>query len=116
MECQIAGVLPVDGWNWSGECCIALRKLLVGMTVTAKLVGTLKSGHVHAVDILLSSGMSPRWNGFLHILKGVRTGLTQKLVTCGSRGDAEHVPSSAWLCSKGKGQRYADGARQKYVL
>ncbi|XP_073345172.1 tudor domain-containing protein 1 [Pagrus major] len=55
MECRIAGVVPVAG-NWSGECCIAVRQLLAGKTVTVKLVETLEHGRIHTVDILLSMG------------------------------------------------------------
>ncbi|AWP17728.1 putative tudor domain-containing protein 1 isoform 2 [Scophthalmus maximus] len=55
MECRIAGVVPSAG-NWSGQCSIAVRQLLGGKAVTAKLVETPESGHVHAVDILLSMG------------------------------------------------------------
>lgn len=42
--------------NWSGQCCIAVRQLLAGKTVTVKLVETLQHGHINAVDILLSMG------------------------------------------------------------
>ncbi|XP_044033632.1 tudor domain-containing protein 1 isoform X2 [Siniperca chuatsi] len=55
MECCIAGVVPVAG-NWSGECCIAVRQLLAGKTVTVRLEETLEYGRIHAVDILLSMG------------------------------------------------------------
>ncbi|KAM8730279.1 tudor domain-containing protein 1 isoform 2-T2 [Acanthopagrus schlegelii] len=55
MECRIAGVVPVAG-NWSGECCIAVRQLLAGKTVTVKLVDMLKHGRIHTVDILLAMG------------------------------------------------------------
>lgn len=55
MECRIAGVVPVAG-NWSGECCIAVRQLLAGKTVTVKLVDMLEHGHIHTVDIQLSMG------------------------------------------------------------
>lgn len=54
MECCIAGVVPVGG-NWSGECCIAVRQMLVGKTVSVNLVETLEN-RIHAVDILLSIG------------------------------------------------------------
>lgn len=54
MECCIAGVVPVAD-NWSGECCIAIRHMLAGKTVTVKLVETLEN-RIHAVDILLSIG------------------------------------------------------------
>lgn len=49
-------MVPEDD-NWSGNCCIAVRQLLVGKTVTAKLVETQKNSLIHTVDILLSSGM-----------------------------------------------------------
>ncbi|XP_072229012.1 tudor domain-containing protein 1 [Leuresthes tenuis] len=55
MECRIVGVAPVSG-NWSDECCIAVRLLLAGKTVTVKLVETQEISRVHAVDILLSAG------------------------------------------------------------
>ncbi|KAM9336898.1 tudor domain-containing protein 1 [Symphorus nematophorus] len=55
MECRIAGVVPVVG-NWSGMCCIAMRQMLAGKTVTMKLVETLEYGRIHAVDILLPIG------------------------------------------------------------
>ncbi|XP_045924899.1 tudor domain-containing protein 1 isoform X3 [Micropterus dolomieu] len=55
MECCIAGVVPVVD-KWSGECCIAVKQLLAGKTVTVKLVDTLEDGRVHTVDILLSNG------------------------------------------------------------
>ncbi|XP_030255248.1 tudor domain-containing protein 1 isoform X3 [Sparus aurata] len=55
MECRIAGVVPVAG-NWSGECCIAVRQLLAGKTVTVKLVDMLEHGRIHTVDIQLSMG------------------------------------------------------------
>lgn len=42
--------------NWSSECCIAVRQLLAGKTVTVKLVETLEHGRINAVDILLSMG------------------------------------------------------------
>ncbi|XP_041830466.1 tudor domain-containing protein 1 [Melanotaenia boesemani] len=55
MECRIADMVPVVG-NWSGECCIAVRQLLAGKTVTVKLVAMQENSHVHLVDILLSVG------------------------------------------------------------
>ncbi|XP_059180349.1 tudor domain-containing protein 1 [Centropristis striata] len=55
MECCISGVMPVTG-DWSGECCIALKQMLAGKTVTVRLVETQENGHIHAVDILLSMG------------------------------------------------------------
>lgn len=42
--------------NWSGECCIAVRQLLAGKTVTVKLVDMLEHGRIHTVDILLAMG------------------------------------------------------------
>ncbi|XP_024865763.1 tudor domain-containing protein 1 isoform X1 [Kryptolebias marmoratus] len=55
MECRIAGVVPVFN-DWSGECCLAVKQLLAGKTVTVKLLETLENGHVHVVDVLLSLG------------------------------------------------------------
>uniref|UniRef100_A0A3Q3KD09 Tudor domain-containing protein 1 n=2 Tax=Monopterus albus TaxID=43700 RepID=A0A3Q3KD09_MONAL len=55
VECCIAGVVPVAG-KWSGKCCIAVRQLLAGKTVTVRLVEMAENGRVHAVDILLSMG------------------------------------------------------------
>ncbi|XP_071319718.1 tudor domain-containing protein 1 [Trachinotus anak] len=56
MECWIAGVVPMDGSNWSGECRIAVRQLLAGKTVTVRPVEALENGRIHAVDVLLSTG------------------------------------------------------------
>uniref|UniRef100_UPI0037E92CC5 tudor domain-containing protein 1 n=1 Tax=Semicossyphus pulcher TaxID=241346 RepID=UPI0037E92CC5 len=55
MECRVAGVMSASD-SWPGECCIAVRQLLAGKTVTVKLVETLENGRVHAVDVLLSTG------------------------------------------------------------
>uniref|UniRef100_A0A3P9MK51 Tudor domain-containing protein 1 n=1 Tax=Oryzias latipes TaxID=8090 RepID=A0A3P9MK51_ORYLA len=55
MECQIAGVVPIVD-SWSTECCMTVRQLLGGKTLTIKLVDTLKNGRVHTVDIQLSIG------------------------------------------------------------
>ncbi|XP_069374095.1 tudor domain-containing protein 1 isoform X1 [Paralichthys olivaceus] len=55
MECRIAGVLPLAN-NWSGECCVAVRQLLAGKTVTVKLVETVENSSIYVVDILLSIG------------------------------------------------------------
>lgn len=55
MECRIARVVPVTG-SWSSECYIAVRQLLAGKTVTARVVETLENDHIHIVDILLSMG------------------------------------------------------------
>lgn len=55
MECYIAGVVPLTD-SWSAECCMAIRQLIQGKTVTVKLLGAEERGHVHAVDILLSQG------------------------------------------------------------
>ncbi|XP_071385960.1 tudor domain-containing protein 1-like, partial [Centroberyx affinis] len=54
VECCVAGVVPPSD-NWTGECCIAVRQLVVGKSVTVSVVDTLESGRIHAVDILLSS-------------------------------------------------------------
>ncbi|XP_070708417.1 tudor domain-containing protein 1 [Pempheris klunzingeri] len=55
MECCIAGVVPVTD-VWSDRCCLAVRQLLAGKTVTVTLVETLEGGRIHTVDILLSMG------------------------------------------------------------
>uniref|UniRef100_A0A4W6CCG7 Tudor domain-containing protein 1 n=1 Tax=Lates calcarifer TaxID=8187 RepID=A0A4W6CCG7_LATCA len=55
MECCVAGVVPLTG-KWSDECCIVVRQLLAGKTVTVRLVETLENRRIHAVDILLSMG------------------------------------------------------------
>ncbi|KAK5881266.1 hypothetical protein CesoFtcFv8_022086 [Champsocephalus esox] len=55
MECRIAGVVPVTD-RWSAECCLSVKRLLAGKTVTVKLEETLENGRIHAVDILLSMG------------------------------------------------------------
>lgn len=55
MECQVAGVVPIVD-SWSTECCMTVRQLLGGKTLTIKLVDTLKNGRVHTVDIQLSIG------------------------------------------------------------
>ncbi|XP_062270369.1 tudor domain-containing protein 1 isoform X1 [Platichthys flesus] len=55
MECRIAGVLPL-ATNWSSECCVAVRQLLAGKTVTVKLVETVENSCIHVVDIQLSMG------------------------------------------------------------
>ncbi|XP_010790420.1 tudor domain-containing protein 1 [Notothenia coriiceps] len=55
MECRIAGVVPVTD-SWSAECCLSVKRLLAGNTVTVKLEETLENGRIHAVDILLSMG------------------------------------------------------------
>ncbi|XP_035001876.2 tudor domain-containing protein 1 isoform X2 [Hippoglossus stenolepis] len=59
MECRIAGVLPLAK-NWSSECCVAVRQLLAGKTVTVKLVETVENSCIHVVDILLSMGNTLR--------------------------------------------------------
>ncbi|XP_074476299.1 tudor domain-containing protein 1 isoform X2 [Sebastes fasciatus] len=55
MECRIVGVVSVTG-NWSGECCMSVKQMLAGKTVTVRLLETLQNGRIHAVDILLSNG------------------------------------------------------------
>lgn len=55
MECCIAGVVPLAD-DWSAECRMTVRQLLVGKTVKVKLVETPESARIHAVDILLSQG------------------------------------------------------------
>ncbi|KAK2820416.1 hypothetical protein Q5P01_023375 [Channa striata] len=54
MECCIAGLVPVAG-KWSGECCIAVRQMLAGKTVSVRVVESVEN-NIHPVDILLSMG------------------------------------------------------------
>uniref|UniRef100_A0A3B4B1X5 Tudor domain containing 1 n=1 Tax=Periophthalmus magnuspinnatus TaxID=409849 RepID=A0A3B4B1X5_9GOBI len=53
IECCIAEVVPVAD-AWSGKCCIAVRMLLEGKTLTVKVLDIMQNGLVHAVDIMLS--------------------------------------------------------------
>ncbi|XP_069547383.1 tudor domain-containing protein 1, partial [Brachyistius frenatus] len=55
MECCTAEVVPLVS-HWSGESCFAVRQLVAGKTVTAKLVETLENSRMHAIDILLHNG------------------------------------------------------------
>ncbi|XP_055085803.1 tudor domain-containing protein 1 [Periophthalmus magnuspinnatus] len=55
IECCIAEVVPVAD-AWSGKCCIAVRMLLEGKTLTVKVLDIMQNGLVHAVDIMLSRG------------------------------------------------------------
>lgn len=55
IQCCIAGVVPLAD-DWSAECCMTVRQLLVGKTVKVKLVETPEGACIHAVDILLSQG------------------------------------------------------------
>ncbi|XP_055006233.1 tudor domain-containing protein 1 isoform X2 [Boleophthalmus pectinirostris] len=55
IECCIAEVVPAAD-AWSGKCCIAVRQLLEGKTLTVKMLDSVDKGHVHAVDIVLSRG------------------------------------------------------------
>ncbi len=55
MECRIAGVVPVTD-NWSDECSMAVRQMLVGKMVTVKVVETLENGRIHVVDMRLYTG------------------------------------------------------------
>ncbi|XP_072312993.1 tudor domain-containing protein 1 [Eucyclogobius newberryi] len=54
-ECCIAEVVPATA-VWSGKCCITVRQLLEGKTVTVKVLDTVENGCVHAVDIVFSRG------------------------------------------------------------
>ncbi|KAK3559458.1 hypothetical protein QTP86_013631 [Hemibagrus guttatus] len=53
LQCCIAGVTAITG-NWTGECCIALRQLVAGKSLTFSVVDVLYSS-VLAVDASLST-------------------------------------------------------------
>lgn len=55
MECRIAGVVPMVN-GWSDKCCLAVKQLLAGKTVTVKLLKTMEKECANVVDILLSKG------------------------------------------------------------
>ncbi|KAG7227917.1 hypothetical protein INR49_013711, partial [Caranx melampygus] len=55
LECRIAGVVPLDG-SWTAECCIAVKQLLAGQTVTVRPIETLENGRIHVVDVQLPTG------------------------------------------------------------
>ncbi|KAF5896519.1 tudor domain-containing protein 1 isoform X1 [Clarias magur] len=54
LQCCIAGVSPVTS-SWSGECCIALRQLVAGKSLTFTVVDFLCCNTVLAVDAPLST-------------------------------------------------------------
>lgn len=55
LECRIAGVVPLDG-SWTAECCIAVKQLLAGQTVTARPIEMVENGRIHVVDVQLPTG------------------------------------------------------------
>ncbi|XP_077481978.1 tudor domain-containing protein 1 isoform X2 [Stigmatopora argus] len=55
IECRVDGVDPPNG-VWSPECCSALKDLLTGMVVTAKLSETPENSCAYNVDIELPTG------------------------------------------------------------
>ncbi|KAM9462864.1 tudor domain-containing protein 1 [Clarias gariepinus] len=54
LQCCIAGVSPVTS-SWTGECCIALRQLVAGKSLTFTVVDFLCCNAVLAVDAPLST-------------------------------------------------------------
>ncbi|CAB1337782.1 unnamed protein product [Coregonus sp. 'balchen'] len=53
MECSVAGITPVTD-SWMGECCIAVRQLVAGKSLTLTVVDTQENNRTYAVDILLT--------------------------------------------------------------
>lgn len=53
LQCCIAGVTAITS-SWTGECCIALRQLVSGKSLTFTVVDVLYSS-VLAVDASLSA-------------------------------------------------------------
>ncbi|MCI4384336.1 hypothetical protein PGIGA_G00037500 [Pangasianodon gigas] len=54
LQCCIAGVTAITS-SWTGECCIALRQLVAGKSLTFTVVDVLNSSTVLAVDASLST-------------------------------------------------------------
>uniref|UniRef100_A0A8C3ALW9 Tudor domain-containing protein 1 n=1 Tax=Cyclopterus lumpus TaxID=8103 RepID=A0A8C3ALW9_CYCLU len=55
MECRITGVVPTTS-SWSDVCCISVKKLLAGKTLTIRLMKTQEKDRIHSVDILFPTG------------------------------------------------------------
>ncbi|XP_041714209.2 tudor domain-containing protein 1 isoform X2 [Coregonus clupeaformis] len=53
MECSVAGITPVTD-SWMGECCIAVRQLVAGKSLTLTVVDIQENNRTYAVDILLT--------------------------------------------------------------
>uniref|UniRef100_A0A8C7P5W2 Tudor domain-containing protein 1 n=1 Tax=Oncorhynchus mykiss TaxID=8022 RepID=A0A8C7P5W2_ONCMY len=53
LECSVAGVTPVTD-SWMGVCCIAVRQLVAGKSLTLTVVDTPENDRTYAVDILLT--------------------------------------------------------------
>lgn len=54
LQCCVAGVTAITS-SWTGECCIALRQLVAGKTLTFTVVDVLNNNSVFAVDAPLST-------------------------------------------------------------
>ena len=53
LECSVAGITPVTD-SWMGVCCIAVRQLVAGKSLTLTVVDTPENDRTYAVDILLT--------------------------------------------------------------
>ncbi|XP_064807023.1 tudor domain-containing protein 1 [Oncorhynchus masou masou] len=53
LECSVAGITPVTD-SWMGACCMAVRQLVAGKSLTLTVVDTQENDHTYAVDILLT--------------------------------------------------------------
>lgn len=54
LQCCIAGVKPLTG-SWTGECCIAVRQLIAGKSLTFTVLDIMNDGELFAVDALVST-------------------------------------------------------------
>uniref|UniRef100_A0A3B4B491 Tudor domain containing 1 n=1 Tax=Periophthalmus magnuspinnatus TaxID=409849 RepID=A0A3B4B491_9GOBI len=96
IECCIAEVVPVAD-AWSGKCCIAVRMLLEGKTLTVKVLDIMQNGLVHAVDIMLSRGM------LLHNIDFVTAAIVNKTPTEQDINDMKNASMENFNChSNGK--------------
>ncbi|XP_029540305.2 tudor domain-containing protein 1 isoform X5 [Oncorhynchus nerka] len=53
LECSVAGITPVTD-SWMGVCCMAVRQLVAGKSLTLTVVDTQENDRTYAVDILLT--------------------------------------------------------------
>ncbi|XP_055786772.1 tudor domain-containing protein 1 isoform X3 [Salvelinus fontinalis] len=53
LECSVAGITPVTD-SWMGVCCMAVRQLVAGKSLTLTVVDTQENDRTYAVDILLN--------------------------------------------------------------
>ncbi|XP_051958627.1 tudor domain-containing protein 1-like [Xyrauchen texanus] len=54
LQCSVARLTPLTG-SWTGECTIAVKRLLVGKSITFTVVDIMNDGALLAVDVALST-------------------------------------------------------------